>query len=128
MTNLLDDNFIPQSAFNDRKWTVTFLILLIIGAIIATVVAWMDVETIVASGPTLSVLGWLLLWFARKSPQPISRLLCWTPFLISLFWLSMIVSLDLEPRNCAIIVPASLTVVCLLMLLSGINWYVSLEN
>lgn len=128
MSNILDDNSLLEASKPPSKWATVFLVVLILGALIASMISWFDVESIVGSGPTVSVLGWVFFFLALGEAQPSSSMLGLTPTLVSLFWFLVIASLGLSPSDCEIMVPASLTVISLLMVRSGVNWYAGREG
>jgi len=121
MRNLLDEDL----AFNSKrtieeqygKIYYTLLCFLAIGAIIATLVSCIEIESIIISGFLLSVIGIFLLLYGRKAKMGLNYLIGWIPIVMSLVWLMLISVLGLSPGDCEIVVPFSLAMALFVILI-----------
>lgn len=110
MSNILDEGLASDSSPLDRQKRVfyIFLLLLVIGSCIATFVACIEVESIVVSGPVLSIVGLILFILGKRAGFKNDHYIGWIPAIISLTWLIIINGFSLSPNDCKLIVPISL--------------------
>ena len=123
MKQILDDDFVEELTNTGRKsrWFYVSTVLLIIGSIVATILSWLEVESIIGSGPILSVIGIIHLVISRKSKERVNMFIGALPLLLSVFWVIVINALRLSPSDCQVIVPASVTLATLMIGVLGLT-------
>jgi membrane-bound acyltransferase YfiQ involved in biofilm formation len=127
--DVLDENFIEKQKSPARVKTYkVFLILLIIGFPISTLIAWWEVESIVGSGPTMTVLGIVALFLCYKFKNKLSIILSIAPIGVSVIWLLAISFLHISPAEARTPVPVSLTLISIVYLILGIYNFKQLQT
>lgn len=124
MRSTLDEHLLETKEENTKreKWHYVLLIILLVGYVISTVIAWYEVETIVGSGPIMSILGIIFSRIAYTMNYKSSVFLGLIPFAISIFWFIMIDINSLSPSDCQVIVPISLSVATVLAFIIGLKF------
>lgn len=126
---ILDDDFIEPSKSSIRlKAYKIFIILILIGFPIATLLSWWEVESIVGSGPTLSTLGIVGIVLSSTFKNKTSVILASIPVVVSLIWLSLISLLGLSPGDVKFTVPISLTTITAIYLIWGLIHILNLKK
>ncbi|MEL6969584.1 MAG: hypothetical protein AAFZ63_09860 [Bacteroidota bacterium] len=121
MKQILDDDFLEELTNSRRKskWFYVSTVFLILGVIVATILSWWEVETIIGSGPVVSIIGIIHLLISRKSKEWINMILGALPLVLSVGWVIVINAFHLSPRDCRFIVPASGAIATLLVSILG---------
>lgn len=117
------DNHLFEEAVSRSRWFYLFLALLLVGSVISTGLAWYEVESIVGSGPTMSIIGCILSIFAYYDKTKSLIWLGLIPFVISLFWWFAIEIYNLSPSDCKVNIPTSLSIATAFMLLLGTKYF-----
>ncbi len=102
-----------------RYWYYLFLGLLLVGSMVSTLLAWYDVETIVGSGPIMSIIGVVYVRLGVKVNESRAKFIGWLPLIISIFWFATIYSFSMRPNDCKFNVPFSLSFATVWILLNG---------
>ncbi|MEL6835831.1 MAG: hypothetical protein AAFP77_22720 [Bacteroidota bacterium] len=121
MKQILDDDFLEELTNSKRKskWFYVSTVFLILGFVLATILSWWEVETIMGSGPVVSIIGIIHLLISRKSKERINMFLGALPLVLSVAWFIIINAFNLSPRDCQYIVPASGAIATLLVSILG---------
>ena len=119
MKEILDEHLVEQDSKNAKinRWFNLGFVLLILGSIAATVIAWFEIESIIFSGPIMSLVGILFSLLAKKQKDQLSIALGLVPLVTSILWVLAINLFSLKPNDCRFIVPVSLSVVLAVILL-----------
>ncbi|MEL7248991.1 MAG: hypothetical protein AAFO03_11250, partial [Bacteroidota bacterium] len=100
-------------------WFYVSTVFLILGLIVATILSWWSVETIMGTGPVVSIIGIIHLLISRKSNERINMFLGAFPLVLSVAWFIIINAYNLSPGDCRFIVPASGAIATLLVSILG---------
>lgn len=125
MEEILDDQFLEEKPNQHKKgkWFYFFLGIFSMGAILSSAIAWYNVESVIGSAPTMSVIGVILSLIALKNKSKRIALLGLLPFAISVFWFFMVELFSLSPSDCRINIPTSLSLASSLALYLGIPFF-----
>ncbi|MGB0863319.1 MAG: hypothetical protein ACPGXZ_10395 [Saprospiraceae bacterium] len=120
MSKILDEHLIEKTESPKRgKYFFSLLLLFVIGFIIATFIAWHEVESIIVSGPLMSIVGIILAVLAKRKRDNPSFFIGLIPLSLSVFWFMAIENLNLSPNDCSFILPLSLSIAFLVVLVLG---------
>ncbi|MFK8104330.1 MAG: hypothetical protein AB8G15_17515 [Saprospiraceae bacterium] len=125
MKEVLDEHLLEDSSLGRRPNNLFyfFWILLLVGSLIATILAWGDVEEIVYSGPVMSAIGLIFSILARLIKNREAVWLGAIPLIVSIFLLIVIFFQNYSPSDCRFWVPALLSVLTTGMLIWSIYIY-----
>ena len=123
MKGTLDEHLIGKEERNEKreKQHSVLLILLLLGFVISTSISWYEVESIVGSGPIMSILGIIFSIITYKMKSKFSLFLGLMPLGISIFWVIMIELYNLSPGDCEFIIPLFLSLATVFAFIIGFN-------
>ena len=123
MSEILDEHLFEEKEKQERRNKVYYVLLTLVlcGFIISSLVAWYEVESIIGSGPIMSILGIIFARIAYKIADNISVFLGLTPLVISIIWYSLIEMYDLSPGESEFIIPLSLSIVTVFVIIIGLE-------
>ncbi len=123
MNETLDDHLLENTSPKRKpsQWFYFFLVVLLLGSLLSTILAWRDVENIIYYGPVMSVIGVIFSFLARGIKNQRAFLLGIVPLLVSTLLLLIIYFQDYSPSDCQFWVPVFLSTVVVGMLISGIT-------
>ncbi|MCH2044432.1 MAG: hypothetical protein MK212_09985 [Saprospiraceae bacterium] len=129
MKDILDSGFAHDIHKNKRSlWHIIVLFLLIIGSIVSTLIAWVEIESIIGSGPIMSIIGIVFLIQNILNKEGLGMIIGAMVPAISLAWFIIIYLYSLGPSDCELIVPASLTVASTFVVVGGSRLYSPKNN
>jgi hypothetical protein len=123
MEDILDQHLIEKDSPNKNKHHRTFSILVIlqiIGSIVGVAFAWSEVESIIGSGPSLSVFGIIVFLFARLAQNKFGMVLGFIPLLASFISFCIIFFFSLSPNQAQFPISALLSFFLFISFLLGI--------
>jgi len=120
--DILDDELIYDEELEPKdkkaqKWLNIFLFLQLLAAIIATSLAWFDIETILGTGPGGSVVGVIVFVMAFRLKDKPSLYIGLSAPVFALGCTLLIMILNWGPGDARIPIPIILTIYTLLLLL-----------
>ena len=119
MNEIIDEEFLerePEKNSFPKVFSIT-RILLLFGFIIAGVVSLNEIESILISGPILSLIGIVLIFLSYKRKNKLGIILGLIPIVVSASWLVIIVVNNLSPSDCETIVPTSIALIVFIVLI-----------
>lgn len=120
MKDILDQHLIENKLPNENKYRKIFYVLAslqLIGSIIAVTLAWIEIESIIGSGPILSVLGIIVFSYASLAKDTHGLILGIIPIVASCISLCAIYFLEFSPNEARIPISSLLGFFLLISLL-----------
>ena len=122
---LLDDNLFEEKRKPNGRVMRIFLVLQMLGSILAILIAWYEIESIVGSGPTMSIIGLCTLLASRSIKNKRGAWIGISPLLISIFWYIIIENFNWSPGDAYWPVNTFLTIATIITIRLGINAYLN---
>lgn len=122
MKEILDDDFLDEMTDSSRKSRGFYisLLLLVVGSITATVLSLVEIESIIGSGPIVSVLGIIHIITSRKSKERVNMFIGALPVILTIMWMILINAFRLSPNDCKVIVPVTLALAAFMVTVVGL--------
>lgn len=129
MRDILDSGFAHETYKNKKSQAyIVILFLLVIGSIGSTLFAWVEIESIIGSGPIMSIIGIIFLIQNILIKERLGIIIGAIAPAISLVWFMSILLYSLGPGDCEVIIPASLTVASTVVAIGGSQLFLTKNN